>query len=223
MSIALTSHHSTRWKFSKYFYSGCFKQLSLRKSIFLFWPESTLWGRVARSRIRCCGCSPTYSAPTWEPTGTWYWPWHWQSRQYMGTLGVRGYPSIGDGHMPILCSYLGTHGYIQDGDVGAQMIKLTKILNINLKRPCLQCKMLKIIWNIPFRNWQLKDQCIRLSVLKTFKWFEKVRFSQDCSTFHEWGGWDKYSLTMIALDVAKVLEAILLGKLAHYEPAFYLI
>ena len=48
-----------------------------------------------------------------------------------GTLGVRAYPCIGDGHMPILCSYLGTHGYIQqlysndgnrDGDVGAQMI-----------------------------------------------------------------------------------------------------
>ena len=108
----------------------------LTKSIFLFWPsthspESILSGRVARSRTRCCGCSPTYSAPTWEPTGTWYWPWHWQSRQYMGTLGVRAYPCIGDGHMPILCSYLGTHGYIQqlysndgnrDGDVGAQMI-----------------------------------------------------------------------------------------------------
>ena len=26
---------------------------------------------------------------------------------------------------------------------------------------------------ITFRNWQLKDQCIRLSVLKTFKWLMK--------------------------------------------------
>ena len=26
---------------------------------------------------------------------------------------------------------------------------------------------------ITFRNWQLKDQCIRLSVLKTFKWLKK--------------------------------------------------
>ena len=31
MSIALTSHHSTRWKLSKYLYLDCFKQLSIDK------------------------------------------------------------------------------------------------------------------------------------------------------------------------------------------------